>query len=286
MNMENHNHILGIDAGSVAVAVAALSVDKRIVQTAYGFHHGNIQQTLDSLLADFNLSRIRWVAATTSSPPSLKATCQYDNRIAIISAARRLHERVGSILIVGGEKFGLIRFDENGNYKGYKANTSCAAGTGSFLDQQAERLGLEGIGELGRLAFTNTGSVPKIASRCAVFAKTDPGACPTGRLWLTEICDGLCFGLARNIVDTLFVGQACPAHNFFGRRVQKQGGCPTYPGAYRHGNHSGSLHYGALGAAFNLIDEGLAQPEQDSSRVRTWWRRKRTANLTILTPWN
>jgi hypothetical protein len=41
---------------------------------------------------------------------------------------------VGSILIVGGEKFGLIRFDADGNYFGYKANTSCAAGTGSFLE--------------------------------------------------------------------------------------------------------------------------------------------------------
>ena len=54
----------------------------------------------------------------------MKANCRYDNRIAIIDAARGLHGKVGSLLIVGGEKFGLIRFDENGQYTGSKANTA------------------------------------------------------------------------------------------------------------------------------------------------------------------
>ena len=205
--MENQGQILGIDAGSVAVSVAVITSDKRILRTAYDFHHGDVRKTLDRLLADFDLDGVRWVAATTSSPPSLKASRRYDNRIAIISAARELLVQVGSILIVGGEKFGLIRFDGDGNYTGYKGNTSCAAGTGSFLDQQAERLDLDDIGELARLAFTNTGRVPKIASRCAVFAKTDLVHAQQEGYGLSEICDGLCSGLARNFVDTLFVGQ-------------------------------------------------------------------------------
>ena len=36
----------------------------------------------------------------------------------------------------------LIKFDANGNYQSAKVNSSCAAGTGSFLDQQAVRLNL------------------------------------------------------------------------------------------------------------------------------------------------
>jgi len=258
--MEKHEYILGVDIGSVAVAVAAVGVDKTIVQAAYGFHHGNIRQTLERLLADFSLARVCQVAATTSSPPSLKASHRYDNRIAVINAARSLHDKVGSILIVGGEKFGLIRFDEAGNYLGYKANTSCAAGTGSFLDQQAERLGLKEIGELGRLAFTNTGSVPKIASRCAVFAKTDLVHAQQEGYGLTEICDGLCFGLARNIVDTLFAGgRPVPPVIFSGgvsrnravvQHIQALIDTEIVPETY---------HYGAVGAAFNFIDQGLGR---------------------------
>ncbi|MCG6910678.1 MAG: acyl-CoA dehydratase activase [Deltaproteobacteria bacterium] len=255
--MSEHLHILGIDIGSVAIAVAAVTPLKRIERTAYGFHHGNIRETLASLLADFDLSLVRWVAATTSSPSSLKTTCRYDNRIATITAAQALHKKVGSILIVGGEKFGLIRFDENGHYTGYKANTSCAAGTGSFLDQQAERLGLEDVGELGALAFANTGSVPKIASRCAVFAKTDLVHAQQEGYGLSEICDGLCFGLARNIVDTLFVGQEPIGPVIF------SGGVSRNRAVVRHVRHLVQMevipevtYLGAVGAAFSLAVDG------------------------------
>ena len=127
--------------------------------------------------------------------------------MAVIEACRQFNPSIGSILIVGGEKFGVVRFDDEGNYTGYKANTSCAAGTGSFLDQQAQRLNLDSIEELSRIAFENDGALPKIASRCAVFAKTDLVHAQQEGYTLDEICDGLCHGLAKNIVDTLFIGE-------------------------------------------------------------------------------
>ena len=51
---------------------------------------------------------------------------------------------------------------------------------------------LEGIEELGVIASTNTGVIPKIASRCAVFAKTDLIHAQQEGYSLSEICDGLC----------------------------------------------------------------------------------------------
>ena len=105
---------------------------------------------------------------------------------------------------MGGEKFGLVLFDENDKYRKFKSNSSCAAGTGSFLDQQARRLNLKNISEFGDLAKTNKGDFPKIASRCSVFAKTDLIHAQQEGYSLSEICDGLCYGLAKNIVDTLF----------------------------------------------------------------------------------
>ena len=128
--------------------------------------------------------------------------------MAYITAARHLHPGVRSLLIIGAEKFGLVTFDENGEYSNYKSNSSCAAGTGNFLDQQAERLNLENIREFSRIAYDNKGNIPLIASRCAVFAKTDLIHAQQEGFSLPEICDGLSYGLAKNIVDTVFKGNA------------------------------------------------------------------------------
>lgn len=202
--MSAYPHILGVDVGSVAIAVVALNSNREIVQHAYEFHHGHTAQTLKKILNRFDLEAVAGVAATDGTPPILQASQRYDNRVAVMKAAHFQHDSIGSILVVGGEKFGLIRFDERGNYLGFKSNTGCAAGTGSFLDQQARRLNLEDSAELSRIACSNSEPIPKIASRCAVFAKTDLVHAQQEGCSLAQICDGLCLGLARNIFDTLF----------------------------------------------------------------------------------
>ena len=201
--MDDHPVILGIDIGSVSISVAVTSPDKAIIKTAYQFHHGHIEETFTRILNDLDPGCICGIAATYSTPRIIKANRRYDNRVAVIEAARHFHQEIGAILVVGGEAFGLIGFDEYGRYRRFKTNTSCAAGTGSFLDQQAQRLNLKGAKALSEKAFSNRESVPKIASRCAVFAKTDLVHAQQEGYTLEQICDGLCYGLAKNIVDTL-----------------------------------------------------------------------------------
>lgn len=197
-------NVIGIDVGSVAAALAEVSPDKHIIRLAYAFHFGDVSGTLRQLLAGSDLRAVIGVAATSVTPAFIQADRRYDHRLAVMTAARHFHQPLGTILIVGGEKFGAIFFDDRGRYYKFKTNTSCAAGTGGFLDQQARRLHLSGSGELSRLAASNSGSRPKIASRCAVFAKTDLVHAQQEGYSLTEICDGLCLGLAKNIVETLF----------------------------------------------------------------------------------
>jgi len=139
-----------------------------------------------------------------SGPEVLTEVSRYDTQICVIAAVKQFYPQVGSILFVGGEHFGLITFNEQGDYERYRSNSICAAGTGSFLDQQAVRLKLEGIEELSTIAFCNRNHVPKIATRCAVFAKTDLIHAQQEGYSLREISDGLCEGLAKNVVDTLF----------------------------------------------------------------------------------
>ena len=102
-----------------------------------------------------------------------------------------------------------------------RSNSSCAAGTGSFLDQQAFRLNLPGIEVLSEVALKNKGPIPDIASRCSVFAKTDLIHAQQRGYSLEAICDSLCKGLATNIVDTLFNQESSLMPIFFAGGVSK-----------------------------------------------------------------
>ena len=198
------NYYLGIDIGSVSIAIAQVDDKGDIIRTFYDFHEGSIAPKLTSFLNDINLSLLRGVGFTSSTPSVIQNGTKIDSRIAYITAAKHFHPQLQSLLIIGAEKFGLATFDQNGEYRSFKSNSSCAAGTGNFLDQQAERLNLRDISEFSTMAYENTGSFPKIASRCAVFAKTDLIHAQQEGYSLGEICDGLSYGLAKNIVDTVF----------------------------------------------------------------------------------
>jgi len=270
MKKQHDTHVLGIDIGSVSISIVEIDLRKEVVKTAYEFHHGNITDTLKKLLNAFDLSGICGIASTSSTPLVIKVSAQYDNRISIITAARHFHEKVGAILIVGGEKFGLITFDENGTYLNFKSNTSCAAGTGSFLDQQAKRLNLGGIEELSELAFNNKGVIPKIATRCAVFAKTDLVHAQQEGYLLEEICDGLCNGLAKNIADTLFKGEKIFLPLIF------TGGVSRNRAVARHIQSIAGMNiiadkmsylYGAIGVGLNLLEDLNMRDTSDINSV-------------------
>ena len=202
--MNTNKNILGIDIGSISLSAAVISPQNEILKTYYSFHNGDIRNSIISQLKNIDFANIDGIAITSSSPDVIKGAVSYDPRISIISSARYFHNKPGSILIVGAERFGAVLFDENGEYMNYRSNSSCAAGTGSFLDQQSKRLNLSGIEEFAEIAFNNTGEIPKIASRCAVFAKTDLIHAQQEGYSLSGICDGLSYGCAKNITGTLF----------------------------------------------------------------------------------
>lgn len=253
------NNYLGIDIGSVAIGIAIIDERNRIIRASYTFHKGQIIESLQKLLNGIELSTLQSIGYTSSSPPIFSLGKPVDSRIAYITAAKYFHPDVQALLIIGAEKFGLATFDKHGEYLNYKSNTSCAAGTGNFLDQQSERLNLSSIQEFSKTAWDNKGSFPKIASRCAVFAKTDLIHAQQEGYSLAEICDGLCFGLAKNIADTVF------QNNQF-LNVVAAGGVALNKPVIRHIGKL--LHqditvdeyahvYGAIGAAMNSMEEGV-----------------------------
>ncbi len=253
------NYFLGLDIGSVSISIAITNDRGHIIHTSYDFHRGQIIEKLYGFLSEINLNEIRRVAYTSSTPPIIKDGLPVDSRIAYISAAKHFYPEIHSLLIIGAEKFGLATFNQNGEYRNYKSNSSCAAGTGNFLDQQAERLNLADIREFSKLAYENKGSFPKIASRCAVFAKTDLIHAQQEGYSVGEICDGLSYGLAKNIVDTVF------HYNDASSNIIAAGGVALNKAVINHiekltrlkiSTDEYSHVYAAIGAALCAKDEG------------------------------
>lgn len=107
------------------------------------------------------------------------------------------------LLILGAEKIELVHFDAQGRILAYQTNPACAAGTGSFLDEQMARLGL-GFDNLDHIPIDE--QAPMVATRCAVFAKTDLIHLQQEGHRYQALYNGLCKGLVMSGLKSVFGG--------------------------------------------------------------------------------
>ncbi len=255
--------ILGLDVGSVSISLVAIDRKGNLVDQAYALHQGNFRAALKPLLDRYATDRIAGLATPSGKAHFRDTVRSYHLQVALMKAVSSLGIQARSILHVGAERFFLIELDEQGGYLQTSHSSSCAAGTGSFLDQQALRLKLRDTGSLSDMALQNRGPVPDIAARCSVFAKTDLIHAQQKGYGLEAICDSLCRGLADNIADTLF-NKAMPEspvvmtggvsrNRAVVRHLQRIIGCEIVVQPLSH-------LFPALGAASILLEEG-AFPE-------------------------
>ena len=101
-------------------------------------------------------------------------------------------------------------------------NTVCAAGTGSFLDQQASRLGIS-VEDFGHMAL-GAHKKARIAGRCTVFAETDMIHKQQLGFQTDEIIAGLCNSLVKNYLNDVGRGKDLFSPLVF------QGGVAANPG--------------------------------------------------------
>jgi predicted CoA-substrate-specific enzyme activase len=152
----------------------------------------------------------RFEAAVTGIDSSFLADgalAPVNDIIAIAAGIRHLGVAAQSVIEVGGHTAKFIVFDpvEPGSILMFSTNDACAAGTGSFLEQQARRLQLN-VEELSELS-TRASRHATIAGRCSVFAKSDMIHLQQKGTPVDEIAFGLCMAICRNSLATLIKGR-------------------------------------------------------------------------------
>ncbi len=208
---------LGIDVGSVTIKTAVLDRDGALLAEAYvrilGDPLNALLAQLKNLSTQFPEGSIRAAGITGSGGKQIAESlgALFINEILAQSTfAGRFHPDARTIIEMGGEDAKLItlaRDSASGGVKieDFSMNAACAAGTGSFLDQQASRLHLT-IEEFSSIALKSK-TPPRVAGRCSVFAKSDMIHLQQIATPDYDIVAGLCYAMARNFKATVGKGK-------------------------------------------------------------------------------
>ena len=213
-------HYLGVDVGSVSTNIVLLDEDMKVVDKIYLRTKGSpikaVQDGFKILKSKYNDIKIGG-AGTTGSGRHIASTLigadSVKNEItAHAVAALEIDKDVRTIIEIGGQDSKIIIL-RNGVVSDFGMNTVCAAGTGSFIDRQAERLDIP-IEEFGDYALEASATV-RIAGRCAVFAESDMIHKQQLGYDKSDIIGGLCEALVRNYLNNVGKGKEILPKIFF-----------------------------------------------------------------------
>jgi predicted CoA-substrate-specific enzyme activase len=228
---------LGIDIGSVTAKVVVLNNADNIIESRYVRTRGQPVETvltiLEDILSKYPQGQFKEAAATGTGGQLIASLLgiPFINEITVQAAGiARFHPEVQTILEIGGEDSKLIvlkkeSIDALPKVSDFAINGVCAAGTGSFLDQQASRMGIP-IEQFGDVALKSE-HPPRVAGRCSVFAKSDMIHLQQVGTPVHDIVAGLCFAMIRN-----FKGQVIRGRDL-SKPVSFQGGVAANKGIKR-----------------------------------------------------
>ncbi len=211
-------YYIGVDIGSISINTVVLDREGNILEDHYEYCHGQpfklLNKNLRSLFDKYgpdNLGGLAFTGTGGELGTKLTGGVFVNEIIAQSVGVGNHHPEIRTIIEIGGEDSKLIFMDQqkhdgHARMSDFNMNTLCAAGTGSFLDQQSKRLGIKIENEFGELAL-QSGDPPRIAGRCSVFAKTDMIHLQQIATPVQDIVAGLCFAVARNFLSTVGRGK-------------------------------------------------------------------------------
>ena len=233
--MVNAQFYMGIDLGSVSLNIVIIDEAADIKAAIYRRTDGRpliiLRDCLEELGKDFK--SLDGIVATGSGRKLVGSILGVKDVNEIVTQAKatcRFYPTARTIIEIGGQDSKLIFLDRDTRtgepiITDHVLNDVCAAGTGSFLDLQADRLGI-GIEDFGALAVCSRHPA-KISGRCSVFAKSDMVHLQQEGMPKADIVAGLCYALTRNFITNLGKGKSFP------RPIVFQGGVAANPGVVK-----------------------------------------------------
>ena len=172
---------LGIDVGSVSTDLVVIDEKNNVLKKLYLKTEGNP------------------IRAVACGMKLLEQEFKAHGR-----AVAKLYPEIRTVFEIGGQDSKIILI-KDGYVRDFAMNTVCAAGTGSFLDRQAERMGIK-TSDIGQLAL-RADMPASIAGRCAVFAESDIIHKQQMGVSIENILAGMCRALVRNYMSNVAKGK-------------------------------------------------------------------------------
>ena len=207
---------MGIDIGASSVKVAAVDAGGTVLRVIRRAHKGSPLPCLRAMLAELadgsadrslslSAQACGGVVATGSGADMLRALVPglrvLEEVPALVKGVRALAPQVASVIGMGAQSGVFATGFAHGSAPEFAMNESCAAGTGSFFEDQMQRLGLplESYSDL----VARAQSVPRLSGRCSVFAKTDIIHRQQEGVPVEDILQGLCHATVKAFKATI-----------------------------------------------------------------------------------
>ncbi len=209
---------LGVDIGSTSTKYALIDDEGEIIHKSYVPTQGKpievTQRLIRTLVSEVG-KRIRLQAiATTGSGRNvvgdfLAADLVIDEITAHARGAVAVDPEIDTVFEIGGQDSKYIRIDKT-NPLDFDMNKVCAAGTGSFLHELANKMRINIVGEFQDIALSATSPI-HLAERCTVFMESDLVGYAQKGASRPDLIAGLCYAIVYNylnrVVEKRFVGQ-------------------------------------------------------------------------------
>jgi len=239
---EKTSAYLGIDIGSVSTNLALLDEQGRLVHGIYLRTAGRpiavVEEGLEEIDRLYGKRILVRGVGTTGSGRELigelvGADTVNDEITAHKTGAMYVHEKlvknraaaefdgaefgeVDTIIEIGGQDSKFISIDK-GIVVDFAMNEACAAGTGSFLEEQAERMGIQIKDEFAMQAMASR-SPARLGERCTVFMERDVTAWMQRGASISDLAAGLAYSVAVNYLHRVVRGRK------IGKVIYFQGG--------------------------------------------------------------
>lgn len=215
---------LGLDIGSVGTKLVLIDDVGDVVHFIFTRTEGRPIEVVTRCLRELEMAvgdriHIRGVGTTGSGRELIgelvgadaihdEITCHKTG--ASLVGDRLLGKRPDTIFEIGGQdsKYISLQSDESGEsiVVDFTMNEACAAGTGSFLEERAEELGVSIKDEFAEEALRSTSPI-KLGERCTVFMERDVNTCMLRGAKREDVIAGLAYSVVYNYINRVVRGR-------------------------------------------------------------------------------